>query len=218
MKILNYPSSGSYQSLTFSRNRNGQYVRTRAIPVNPSTSFQQAVRARLTTAAQDWRELTALQREGWATLGEQITRTDSLGQGYTLTGFQAYVLINNNRLAAAEVKVSDAPAHLPPDPILSVTATITAATYSVAWTPTPLLAGEKLFCSCSPQRSAGRNFEGDYRLILVSAAAAASPLVVFTAYTARMGTPLLGNKIFTSVQRYLNGFLSTPISTSTIVV
>lgn len=218
MKILNYPSSGSYQSLTFSRNRNGQYVRTRAIPVNPSTTFQQAVRARLTTAAQDWRELTALQREGWATLGEQITRTDSLGQGYTLTGFQAYVLINNNRLAAAEAKVSDAPAHLPPDPILSVTATITAATYSVAWTPTPLLAGEKLFCSCSPQRSAGRNFEGDYRLILVSAAAAASPLVVFTAFTARMGTPLVGNKIFTSVQRYLNGFLSTPISTSTIVV
>jgi len=218
MKILNYPSSGSYQSLTFSRNRNGQYVRTRAIPVNPSSSFQQAVRARLSTAAQDWRELTALQREGWATLGEQITRTDSLGQGYNLTGFQAYVLINNNRLAAAEVKVSDAPAHLPPDPILSVTATITAATYSVAWTPTPLLAGEKLFASCSPQRSAGRNFEGDYRLILVSAAAAASPLVVFSAYTARMGTPVLGNKIFTSVQRYLNGFLSAPISTSTIVV
>jgi len=218
MKILNYPSSGSYQSLTFSRNRNGQYVRTRAIPVNPSSTFQQAVRARLTTAAQDWRELTALQREGWATLGEQITRTDSLGQGYTLTGFQAYVLINNNRLAAADVKVSDAPAHLPPDPILSVTATITAASYSIAYTPTPLGAGEKLFASCSPQRSAGRNFEGDYRLILVSAAAAASPLVVFAAYTTRMGIPLVGNKIFTSVQRYLNGFLSTPISTSTIVV
>jgi len=218
MKILNYPSSGSYQSLTFSRNRNGQYVRTRAIPVNPSSAFQQAVRARLSTAAQDWRELTALQREGWATLGEQITRTDSLGQGYNLTGFQAYVLINNNRLAAGDVKVSDAPAHLPPDPILSVTATITAATYSVAWTPTPLLAGEKLFASCSPQRSAGRTFEGDYRLILVSAAAAASPLVVFSAYTARMGVPVLGNKIFTSVQRYLNGFLSAPISTSTIVV
>lgn len=218
MKILNYPSSGSYQSLTFSRNRNGQYVRTRAIPVNPSTAFQQAVRARLSTGAQDWRELTSLQREGWATLGEQITRTDSLGQGYTLTGFQAFVLINNNRAAAGDVRVTDAPAHLPPDPILSITPTITAATYSVAWTPTPLLAGEKLFVSCSPQRSAGRNFEGDYRLILVSAAAGASPLVVFTAYQSRMGTPVVGNRIFTSAQRYLNGFLSTPISTSTVVV
>src|SRR3982750_630384 len=31
MKILNYPSSGSYQNLTFSRNRSGQYVRGRAI-------------------------------------------------------------------------------------------------------------------------------------------------------------------------------------------
>ena len=218
MKILNYPSSGSYQSLTFSRNRFGQYVRTRAVPVDPSSTFQQAVRARLATAAQTWRTLTATQREGWAALGEQITRNDSLGQTYSLTGFQCYVQIANNRAAAGDAVVTDAPAHLPPNPIISVTPTITAASYSVAFTPTPLAASERIFISASPQRSAGRLFEGDYRLILVSAAAGTSPTVILAAYIARMVTPVVGNRIFTSVQRYLNGFLSNAISTSTIVV
>lgn len=218
MKILNYPSSGSYQSLTFSRNRFGQYVRTRAIPVDPSSVFQQAVRARLSTASQTWRTLTATQREGWATLGEQIVRNDTLGQSYSLTGFQCYVQISNNRAAAGDAVIADAPAHLPPNPILTLTPTITAASYSVAFTPTPLATGERIFISASPQRSAGRLFEGDYRLMLVSAAAATSPSVILSAYIARMGTPVAGNRIFTSAQRYFNGFLSNPISTSNIVV
>ncbi len=217
MKFLNYPSSGSYQGLTFSRNRNGQYVRSRAIPVNPHTSFQAAVRARLASNAQDWRELTALQREGWATLGEQIVRNDTLGQSYTLTGFQAFVLVNNNKMAAGDTVVLDAPVHDVPEPLTTVTATITVASFNVAFTPTPLAATERIFVSGGPQRSPGRTFEGDYRLLQVSAAAGLSPQVAFSSYIARMGTPVVGNKIFVSVQRYASGFLSTAINTSAIV-
>lgn len=185
--------------------------------MNPASTFQQAVRSRLSSNAQNWRDLTATQRSGWAALGAQILRNDSLGQTYALTGFQAYCMINNNNLAAGNATVADAVAHLPPDPILTVTPTITAASYSVAYTPTPLGAGERIFVSASPQRSAGRTFEGDFRLISVSAAAGTSPQVVFTAYQSRFGTPVVGNRIFTSVQRYSTGFLSTPIVTSTIV-
>lgn len=217
MKLLNYPSSGSYQGLTFSRNRNGQYVRTRAIPVNPATTFQQVVRARLADNAQNWRDLTGTQRDGWAALGAQINRNDSLGQSYNLTGFQAYVLINNNKLAAGDATIADAPLLLPPDPILTLTPTITSASYSVAFTPTPLGAGERIFISAGPQRSAGRTFEGDFRLMVVSAAAGTSPQVILTAYQARFGSPVTGGRIFTSVQRYLAGWLSVPIITSTIV-
>lgn len=217
MKLLNYPSSGSVQGLTYSRNRFGQYVRSRAIPVNPGSTFQQAVRARLTTNAQNWRDLTATQREGWGSLGEQIVRTDTLGQSYSLTGFMAYCLVNGNKLAAGDATVADAVVYLPPDPILTVTPTITSASYSVAFTPTPLLAGERIFISAGPIRSAGRTFEGDFRLIAVSAAAGTSPQNVLAAYQARFGNPTTGSRIFTSVQRYLGGFLSVPIITSTIV-
>lgn len=217
MKFLGDPASGSQAGTTSSRNRYGQYKRTRATPVNPSSSFQATVRARLQQNADAWKALTATQREGWGALGAQMTRTDSLGQTYDLTGFQAYCSVNNNKLAAGDAVVADAPLFALPAPITTVTPTITSASNSIAWTVTPLAAGERIFISQSPMRSAGRAFESDFRLISVSAAAGTSPSNVLAAYQARFGTPVTGSRIFTSVQRYSNGFLSTPLVTSTVV-
>jgi hypothetical protein len=146
-----------------------------------------------------------------------MLRTDSLGQVYPLTGFQAYVAVNNNRLAAGDAVLADAPALTTPSAPTSVTITLTAAALSVAYTPTPLGAGERLFSYVSQQRSAGRNFEGDMRLLAVSAAAAASPANLFAAYQARFGTPIVGQRVFFTFQKYSGGFLSGPLSTSQVV-
>lgn len=217
MKILDIPRSGSYAGVTSSRNRFGQYVRTRAIPVNPNTTFQSQQRARFGDLAALWASLTDLQRAGWASLGLQIQRTDSLGQTYTLTGMQAYIAINANNLDAGNAAVSDAPARLDPSGLLTATVTTTGGTLSLAYTATPLGAGKKLFVYAGPQRTAGRNYEGDLRLIHVSAAAAASPANILSAYQARFGTPVVGNKIFFSTHIYDSGFLSAPLMVSKVV-
>jgi hypothetical protein len=151
--------------------------------------------------ADSWKALTATQREGWASLGSQMVRQDSLGQSYDLTGFQAYCSINNNNLAAGNAVVSDAPAFTLPYPMLTCTPTISSSSFSVAWTVTPLGASDKLFISASPIRSAGRTFEGDFRLISVTAAAAVSPTNLLAAYQARFGNPVTGSRIFVSLQR-----------------
>lgn len=171
----------------------------------------------MSTNAAAWRALTSVQRAGWTSLGGGISRTDSLGQSYTLTGFQAYCSVNNNNLAAGNAVVADAPAIVTPANLLTATITLTNAAFSIAYTTTPLAAGARLFCFVSPQRSAGRNFEDDFRLIAVTAAAAASPADIFTAYSARLGTPVTGNKIFLSLQVYKGGFLSGPLLTSAVV-
>jgi len=217
MKILDVPQSGSVAGVTSSRNRFGQYRRTRAIPVNPGTAFQAAVRARMQTIADAWKALTATQRQGWADLGLQFARTDALGQSYDLTGFGAYSSLNLSRLAAGDAILSDAPVFNLPAAITTVTPTLTSAAFSVAFTPTPLGAGERLFFFAGPQRSAGVSFESDYRLIAVGSAATASPLVVLTSYQARFGTPVTGNRIFMKLQRYSGGFMSTPIATTQVV-
>lgn len=217
MKILDVPQSGSVGGVTSSRNRNGQYRRTRATPVNPASTYQQAVRTRMQQNADAWKALTATQREGWGALGAQFVRYDALGQSYDLTGFQAYCSVNNNQLAAGNAVLSDAPLYSPPAPIATITPTATVASLSVAYTATPLAAGERLFVSCSPMRSAGRTYESDFRLISVTAAAAASPANILAAYQARFGTPVVGARIFVSAQRYLGGFLSQPLLTSVVV-
>lgn len=217
MKILDVPRSGSYQGVTSSRNRFGQYVRSRATPVNPNSAAQATARARLSQNAIGWRALTDAQRAGWEGLGALMSRSDSLGQSYTLNGFSAYCSINNNRLAAGDAVISDAPALTAPVNIVTATVTATAVALSIAYTATPLSANTRLFVYASPQRNAGRSFEADYRLIHVSAAAAATPANILAAYTARFGVPVVGNKIFLSMQAYNGGFVSGPLQASAVV-
>ncbi len=217
MKILDVPQSGSLAGQTSSHNRYGQYRRSRSIPVNPNSAAQGTVRGRLSTNAAAWRALTDAQRAGWEALATGITRTDALGQSYTLNGFTAYCMVNGNNLAAGNAVVSDAPAMQAPSAVVIGAVTLTNIAFTIAYTPTPLAAGTRIFVYLSPQRSAGRSFEGDYRLIHVSAAAAVSPANVFSAYQARLGTPVTGQKIFIAIQTYYLGFLSGPVSTSAVV-
>lgn len=217
MKFLGPTSSGSDGGTTWSRNRNGQYTRRRAVPVQPRTPSQLNQRARLTTNAAAWRGLTDAQRSGWKSLGLLITRSDSLGQNYDLSGFQAYCSVNNNKLDAGDAAVSDAPVIVTPPDLLTATITLTGVAFSVAYTATPLGAGVRLFIRCSPQRSQGRTFNGDVRIVSITAAAAASPANVLAAYTAKFGVPVTGNRIFLSLQTYQGGFLGSPLGVSQVV-
>jgi hypothetical protein len=217
MKILDVPRSGSYQGITSSRNRFGQYVRTRATPVNPSSTAQAAQRSRMSVNAAAWRALSNSQRAGWASLGDSMTRTDSLGQSYTLTGFQAYISVNNNLAFAGSSAVSDAPELLTPAGLLTATLTGTTSTLSLAYTATPLGTGVKLLISASPQGSAGKSFQEDFRFILATAAAAASPANIFTVYQTKFGTPVTGNKIFVSATTTVGGFESSAFIASVVI-
>ena len=217
MKVLVPPQSGSKEGVTASRNRFGQYIRTRAIPVNPSSAAQGLVRARMTTNSEAWRALTAAQRAGWTGLGTSMVRSDSLGQSYSLQGNQAYCSVNNNRLLCGLAVVADAPALTAVTNIVTATITLTNAALSIAYTTTPLSAATYLAVFASPQRSAGRNFEADFRFVKLSAAAGASPLVALTEYTAKFGVPVTGNRIFFSFTAITLGFESGPFVTSQVV-
>ena len=218
MKILDVPQSGSVAGVTSSRNRNGQYRRSRSIPVNPASAAQGVVRGRMSVNSAAWRTLTDAQRAGWTDLGLSMTRTDSLGQSYTLTGFQAYCSVNNNLLAGAEAVLSAAPAIVTPSSLATVTITSAAGTLSIAYTATPLPANTHLAIFASPQRSPGRAFEGDFRLLAETAAAAASPYNALAAYTAKFGAPIVGQKIFFRLHTMKGGFLSGPFEASHIIV
>ncbi len=217
MKYLGSTQSGSEGGTTASRNRYGQYLRRRAVPVQPRTPAQLNQRARMTTNAAAWRTITDAQRAGWSDLGSQISRSDSLGQTYTLNGFGAYTSVNNNLLDAGDAALTDAPAIITPADLLTVTVTLTAASFSIAYTATPLATGVRLFIFVSPQQSAGRKFNGDYRLLSVTAAAAASPNNALAAYTAKFGVPVVGNRIFISLQTYKGGFKGSPFNVSQVV-
>ena len=119
--------SRSAGSTTASHNRYGAYLRNRVIPVNPNTTKQAQQRSDLAQISTAWRDLTDAQRAAWKSLGAQMTRTDSLGETYTLTGLQAFESLNRQLLFTGGAILSNAPALAEPTTLTSLTVTATSA-------------------------------------------------------------------------------------------
>lgn len=199
---------GSIDGITYSRNRFGAYARNRVAPVQPRTPFQLAVRETFAQLSQQWRALSEAERLDWSTLGEQIERTDSLGNTYTLTGLQAFMDVNLNRSTLGEAATSSAPAL---DTIPGIlTATITEAIpgqLDVNYTASGGAATNRFLVFATAPVSQGRNFfsNSEYKFIDDFAGNAASPVDIEAAYLARFPAPDTGQKI---------SFLLKPVSTN----
>lgn len=94
-------ASGSLNGSTFSRNRFGPYVRTRAVPVNPNTAYQVALRAVFAALVTRWTEtLTDAQRDAWTLYAANVPVVGPLGDPQYLTGQNWYIGCNTPRLQA----------------------------------------------------------------------------------------------------------------------
>lgn len=103
-------ASGSIGGLTASRNKGGPYFRMRAIPVNPSTGPQVAVRLAMADLSNAWvTTLTQLQRDGWDQYALNVPLVNALGQARTVTGLNQFVRSNTPRLQVGLAQVDDAP-------------------------------------------------------------------------------------------------------------
>jgi len=114
MKYLPGPAiaqaSGSIGGQTFSRNRFGQYIRTRAIPTNPNSASQQAVRNIFQTLTTLWNSaLTQVQRDAWILYASMVTVKDALGQDQHLSGFNHFIRTNCVALRPPYTRVDDGP-------------------------------------------------------------------------------------------------------------
>ncbi len=164
-------ASGSVAGATYSHNRGGLYVRARSIPVNSSTTQQQAVRDKFAILAVRWSSiLTAAQRAGWETYADAVEVTDTLGEKRKLTGMNWYIASNTLRLQAGLAVLDTAPAILT---LATLTApTITSVTAStglmiLAFSNTDLWAtatgGALMIYTSQAQPLATNFFQGPYR-------------------------------------------------------
>lgn len=191
--------SRSAGSTTFGHNRFGAYFRNRVIPTNPVTPAQTAIRVDFGDHSSNYRSLTQEQRDEWINYGENYAKTDTLGQTYGLTGLQAYVSVNRNLATYGIAAISAPGLFSPPSGLASASATVEeGGDLIVAYTVTPLPALSKVAIFATRPLSAGINFQsnGAYKLIAVSAAAAASPADIGNAYEAIYGSlGIVGQKV-----------------------
>jgi hypothetical protein len=102
--------SGSLGGIVGSHNAGGLYLRARSIPVNPNTSYQQAVRSFMAALATRWQDtLTAAQRAAWNVFASNMPVINRLGDTIYLTGLNHFVRGNLPRLLGAGSQIDDGP-------------------------------------------------------------------------------------------------------------
>ncbi len=170
MKYLGNPSSGSRANETYSRNRFGQYTRTRAIPVQPRTPKQVEIRALLSTASKQWALLDETVREQWRAWANNHTISDSLGQKNYKTGHQAFV----SAYVIAKLSAVDLPI-VPPEEWIPPIGCITRMEYTGTATITPPEVDDFIFVYASGVYGYGVNFFSRFNLICVLGSGVVSP-------------------------------------------
>jgi hypothetical protein len=162
-------ASGSIGGITYSHNRGGMYTRARAIPVNPNSEYQQAVRNYVRILTARWSQnLTAANRAAWTTFADQVLIPDALGEPRKLPPLAHYVRANVPRLQLGGTVVDAGPTiyALPTMTAPVLTATAPSAG-SLAFTNTDDWAGEiggymNLYISRGMGSTIGY-FKGPYR-------------------------------------------------------
>jgi hypothetical protein len=213
-------ASGSVGGATYSHNRGGLYIRARAIPTNPNSPEQQAVRSIMADLTTKWSELLdAAEREAWDTYALNVPLPDTLGEPRNVGGLGMYVRSN---LQAIQALGSSARLDVAPivfdlgsftQPSIAVTGLSgIAVTFDVldSW----YVDGGRMFVSGSRPQNASRNyFKGPYRFTDSIVSPDTSP------HTA--GAPFsyaVGQRVFVQLRvRQLDGRISLPIRLTGIV-
>lgn len=218
MKQLNVPQSGSQADTTASRNRFGQYLRTRAMPTQPRTAAQLAVRSNLTEVSAAWRGLTDAQRVAWNAYAQAHPRTDSLGQSVKLTGHMAFNAVNVLNLlieVAIQTAVPDDTAIATPEISVDDNSHTTFSLVTSAAVPNDT----KIVVYASPPLSPGRSFNGDFRIVnhVMGSPSAGQSLVTAEQLANKYGTLAANQKFFFQVILVKGGNVS-PQATANVVL
>lgn len=212
------PTSGSIGRQVYMIGRNGQVVRTRAIPANPKSDAQLAARAHLTDAAKGWDALTDAKRAAWRAAATSMKSKPRLGMSGALTGIQLYVLVNANLAAIGGAPVTDPPAvpNIAAIPIdaLSITNTTGAIALKLHTTDAPE-DGTELWAAAPVKAGVARCPS------LVLLGQTDSPvnnnIDITTMYTDRFGVPAVGARVFVQVVNQTLGYKGRPLQFDTVV-
>lgn len=102
--------SGSVGGMTGSRNKGGFYLKSRSVPVNPSSPAQTAARLRFQAHSTAWTNtLTQVQRDAWNAWAVTLAWTNSLGDAIQISGQNAFIGANSVLEQAGLAAVTAAP-------------------------------------------------------------------------------------------------------------
>lgn len=177
-----------------SKNRYGNYIRNKVTPVNPQTSFQQNVRALLSSVSQAWAGLSEAGRNGFTALAQNHPFTDIFGDSKTLDGKAMFSKLNMNlqKIGLSPITVAPVFVGMPFVEATGATASVADGSeldVSVATIP----AGFTAVIEATPPLPATINFVKNRYRQLGTATATANVIDATSLYDARFGALSAGD-------------------------
>ena len=218
MKILDIPQSGKRGLNVSQAGQFGQISRTLAIPANPRTPAQMAVRDNLSRVAARWRVLTEPQRVEWMEAASAVKSNSRLGQSGALSGFQLFAKINCTLAQFGGAPVDTPPLRpqfadlAPQNLVITNTGGVVALKLGCPTDP-----GENTIVRGSKPVSQGVEVCKDFRILGLCPAAVEGSANITGLYTARYGVPKAGTKVYVLVNQFVDGWESLPRTYSAIV-
>ena len=161
-------------------------LRLKIPPGNPQSALQQGSRSVLAQCSRAYAGLSAEQALGWTALGSTITRTDRVGNTYSLSGIDAFTLVNRWRLymglslALSAIDVEAAPF------LSDLTFDFHDDTFDIDWTaPDPTGAGTLMFIQSALVKPSRTIHASDYSFLQQATDPSGGTLSVNAAMTAK---------------------------------
>lgn len=203
-------------SVVYSDNHFGGFVRNLAIPFNPKTSKQNAIRAELRRLSQRFQTIGAQNIIDWNAYGASKAYFDRFGQPYYLTGQEAYCQLNMNLYMVGESTVDTAPTSEVFFALISPVLTATGGSSVSLAFDGPVPAGTAMIIDATDAESLGKTYLKKKKFIKYAAAAGTSPQSITTEWEAIYGSVPAANKQIKVFCRYIDTTtgISGPVETS----
>jgi hypothetical protein len=200
-----------------SKNRAGAYMRTKVTPVNPRTTYQEAVRSRLSAISTNWDSLNPADAVAWNAAVSSWSKTDIFGDIKHPSGFNLYQKLNNNALRVGGALMASPPEKVSLSflGVLSI-GSITPSSIPLTFTLQTLGTDEKLEISATPAVPLGKSFvKSEYRIISHSLTLTTGSCDCGPAWIAKFGgTPDVPHRFFISARivNSVTGQAGIPVS------
>lgn len=103
--------TGSMNGIVYSTNSISPYIRNRSIPINLQTPVQQIQRDQTASISSYWNNLFDSERLQWAVAASGYSFPNGVGGFYTPSGYQLYMMSNQNSLLLGSLIIRTPIAH-----------------------------------------------------------------------------------------------------------
>lgn len=204
--------SGRVAGSVFSHNKSGPYIRNGTFPTQPVTAYKSIAKERLTVVSEGWDALTEPQRIAWRAYAAVTPMINRLGKAVHMGGNAMFVAVNTRVVTTGPLTnfynyLLENPPGTDAKPLRFTTSSMSydigAGDVALTFDPPAIAATERIFVEAAVTTNAGITFVKNlFKLCVVSAQAATSPLSLESGIEARFGALVTGQRLW--IRAFIN--------------